>query len=186
MSHDSSIPGLAHVRPVLFACAVAAATLGALVGCASDPTKGYAFTAAHDDTIRTVAVPVFKNPTYIEGIEVDLTDAIIKEIQRSTPWRVAPEGAANSTLLGTIVDHRMRRLSIARDTGLGQEMLVELTVDFEFKDVRTGKTIVARKNFTASDTFVPTRPVGERLELGQYGAVQKLARDIVAELRSDW
>lgn len=155
-------------------------------GCASDPTKGYAFASAQDETIRTVAVPVFKNPTFSEGVEVDLTDAIIKEIQRATPWRVAPEGTANTTLVGTLADSRMRRLSIARGTGLAQELLVELTVDFEFKDVRTGKVLMSRKNFTASDTFVPTRPVGERLELGQHGAVQKLARDIVAELRSDW
>ncbi|MBY0312803.1 MAG: hypothetical protein K2W85_12100 [Phycisphaerales bacterium] len=169
----------------IIACA-SACVMSLAGGCASDPTKGYAFASAQDETVRTVAVPVFKNPTYSEGVEVDLTDAIIKEIQRSTPWRVAPEGTANTTLIGTLTDSRMRRLSIARGTGLAQELLVELTVDFEFKDVRTGKVLIARKNFTASDTFVPTRPVGERLELGQHGAVQKLARDIVAELRSDW
>lgn len=173
-------------RRVVAAMTTAGALLALIPGCASDPTKGYAFTSSQDETIRTVAVPVFKNPTYTEGIEVDLTDAIIKEIQRATPWRVVPEGTANSTLSGTLSDSRLRRISIARGSGLAQEMLVELTVDFEFKDVRTGKVLVSRKNFTASDTFVPTRPAGERLELGQHGAVQKLARDIVAELRSDW
>lgn len=155
-------------------------------GCAASPTEGYAFVSSHDDTIRTVAVPIFQNPTYSHGLEVQLTDAIIKEIQRSTPWRVAPEGTANATLTGTLTGSELRRLSQARGTGLGQEMSVRLTVDFEFKDVRTGKVLVSKKEFTASDTFIPANPAGERLEVGQHAAVQRLAKDIVNELRSNW
>jgi hypothetical protein len=67
-----------------------------------------------------------------------------------------------------------------------QELGVQLTVDFEWVDNRTGKTIVARRSFTAQSTFIPQRGVGERLETGKSAAVQRLARDIVAELRSAW
>lgn len=166
--------------------ALALFPLAGLTACASDPTQGYALTPSHDETVRTVAVPIFQNPTFARGVEIELTDAIIKEIQAHTPWRVAPEGTANTVLTGTLTDQRLRRLSTERNTGLVQEMDVELTVDFEWKDSRTGKVLIARKSFTASDTFVPTKGIGERLESGQEAAVQRLARDIVAELRSSW
>jgi hypothetical protein len=171
-------------------CLIGAAVVAAGVcvpGCASDPTRGYAFASSHDASIRTVAVPIFQNPTYTRGIEVELTDAIIKEIQAKTPWRVVPEGSgANSTLSGKLTDSRLHRLSTSPGTGYAQELAVELTVDFDFKDARTGKTIVSRRGFTASDEFVPASPANERIEKGEHGAVQRLARDIVAELRSNW
>ncbi len=166
------------------ACAAVCGTM--LSGCASDPTQGYSFTASHDDTIRTVAVPIFANPTYSHGLEVELTDAIIKEIQAKTPWRVTSGGAANTTLSGTLTDSRMKRLAIGRGTGYSQELAVELVVDFDWKDVRTGKTLVSRRNFVASESFVPATPANERIEAGQHAAVQRMARDIVAELRSNW
>jgi hypothetical protein len=168
---------------------VALALLSAVSACASDPTQGYAFTTSHDASIRTVAVPIFQNPTYSRGLEVELTDAIIKEIQAKTPWRVVPEGGAggaNTTLSGKLTDSKLHRLSTDPGTGFSQEIAVELVVDFDFKDARTGKTILSRRGFSATDEFVPASPANERLEKGQHGAVQRLARDIVAELRSSW
>lgn len=165
----------------------AAMSLLLLTGCAADPTQGYAFTSSHDATVRTVAVPIFANPTYAHGLEVELTDAIIKEIQAKTPWRVVPEGSgANTTLSGTLSDSRLRRLSTGPFTGMPQELSVELSVDFDWKDARTGKTIVSRRNFIASEAFVPASPANERLEKGQHAAIQRMAHDIVAEMRSSW
>jgi hypothetical protein len=129
---------------------------------------------------------MFQNPTYVRGLEVELTDAIVKEIQRSTPWRVTRDENANASLTGTLTDQKLRRLSTGRESGLVQEVMVQLTVDFDFKDRRTGKTLVSRKNFAAADTFIPATGVGERIEAGQHSAVERLARDIVAELRSSW
>lgn len=157
-----------------------------LTACSSDPRSGYAFESAHDATIRTVAVPIFQNPTYSRALEIELTDAIIKEIQRSTPWRVAREGEANATLAGTLSDSQLRRLSTNSGSGLVQEMEVTLTVDFEFKDNRTGKVLVGRKNFSASESFIPTVGIQERIEAGQHATIQRLAKDIVAEMRSAW
>lgn len=157
-----------------------------VLSCASDPTKGYVWSSTYAADIHSVHVPIFQNSTFSRGIEIELTDAIIKEIQSKTPWRVVPADAASTTLTGAITDSRLRSLSLGRDSGLVQEQAVELTVQFEFKDNRTGKVLVARRNFAASDAFVPAQGLNERLETGQHGAIAKLARDIVAELRSSW
>ena len=157
-----------------------------LVGCANHPSDGYAFDSTYDSSVRSVAVPVFENQTFATGVEVDLTEAIIKEIQRSTPMVVVGSGQADSELRGVIRSAQLRSLANDSTTGLTQTMSYKLTVDFEWTDARTGKPIVRRKSFASADVFVPSRPTGERLETGQHATTQRLARDLVSELRGTW
>lgn len=158
----------------------------ALAGCSSDPTRGYSFSSTFPSDVRSVSVPVFENQTFQTGLEADITDAIIKEIQRATPMRVVQSETADSKLTGVLRSAELRRLSLDRQTGLVQEMALDLTVDFEWTDLRTGKSIVARRNFSSADTFVPSRQTGERIDIARTGASQRLARDLVNELRSAW
>lgn len=162
--------------------------IGLVSACSSDPNQGYALGngSAFDREIRTVHVPVFANTTFAKGLEFELTDAVVKEIQRVTPWKVTSSGAADTQLEATITDAELQRLSTQRESGVTQEQAVKITVSFAFRDVRTGKTIVGRDKFEASDTFVPANPVRERLEVGENAAIQRMARDIVGELRSAW
>lgn len=160
-----------------------AATLGA---CASSPSDGYAFSSAYRQDIRTVAVPMFENSTFAHGLEAQLADALVKELHRSTPWRVAPREQAQTTLAGTITGADLRTLSRQSESGLVQELAVDLAVSFEWKENRTGTVLVARRNFRAAEPFTPGFGAGERLELGRRSAIDQMARDIVAELRSSW
>ncbi len=157
-----------------------------LGGCAVDPSRGYSFASTYDRNIRTIAVPIFQNETYSSGLEVRLTEAIIKEIQRSTPWRVVRNSNAATTLSGRLTHVDVFQLTRQRETGLVQEEAVKLTADFDWMDNRSGETLVSRRNFTALASFVPHRGVGEPIERGQDAAINALARDIVAQLQSDW
>lgn len=161
---------------------VAGACMGA--GCGS--SRPYRLESTHDAAVRTIAVPIFDNTTYSTGIEASLTEAIVKEIQRATPWRVVRSDQAATTLRGTVVGADLGQLSRQRDTGLSQEQSVRLRVDFAWVDNRTGQTLVERRSFASEASFVPFRGVGEPLEVGEHGAIRELARDIVAELRADW
>lgn len=161
-----------------------AAWLGA--GCASDPIRGYAFSSARPSGVRTVHVPIFRNDTYFRGLEIELTDAVVKEIQRSTPWRVVGRDEADTTLSGAITRAELRTLSIARETGLSQEVAVVLAVDFDWTDRRSGRALANRRDFRASEAFVPALGVGERLGVGEQATIDEMAKAIVAELRSQW
>ena len=167
-------------------CVLMAAMPLALVSCSADPAKGYSFASTYAEGVSTVSVNVFENQTFAVGLEREVTEAIIKEIQRSTPLLVVRDGTADSELVGIITDTEMRRLSVDSITGLSQELAVQITVDFDWKDRRTGRLLTSRRKFTATDTFVPSRPTGERLETGETRTVQRLAREVVAEMRSDW
>ena len=132
---------------------------------------------------------MFDNRDFQHGLEIELTEAIIKEIQRSTPWVVVQGqngGGADTTLTGVITQATLHNLTTSSTTGLVQEMAVEISVDFDWRDARTGKYLISRRDFRAMESFVPAPGSRERLELGQHAAVQELARSIVAELRSNW
>lgn len=169
---------------------VASAVLGAAFlwapGCASSPESGYAMKSPYRTDIRTVEVPIFRNDTFEPYLEEALTDAIIKEIHRVTPWRVTSDDGAQTVLTGAITDVQMRKLSTQDESGLTQELAVEIAVSFEWKRRSDATVLVARRNFRAADPFVPGNPVGEGREIGRRGAVDELARAIVAELRSSW
>lgn len=176
------------MRAVVHMALAIVATLWAalLPGCASDPTQGYSFESSFDRGVSAVHVPMFQNDTFAKGVEFEVTDAVVKEIQRMTPWRVTGEGAADAVLEGRITNATLRRLSQQRESGVVQEQAVSITVDFTLRDTRTGKTIVGRRNFQTTDVFVPVQPVGERLEVGENAVTQRLAKDLVNELRSNW
>jgi len=158
----------------------------ACASCASDPTKGYSTASTYDAGVRSISVPMFDNATFNVGQEAYLTEAIIKELRTSTPWIVTSVGNSETTLTGTITRSELVPYSRESEIGLVQEVGVRFEVSFEWVDNRTGKTLVARRNFSASESFVPSLPAGERLAVGEQAAIQELARDIVSELRSNW
>lgn len=169
----------------LIAMTMAAATLG-LAGCSSDPTKGYSTTSIYPTDIRTVAIPIFSSDSYTRDVEFELTDALIKEVEARTPYKVVPADRADTVILGQVRKIALDQLSKSRQTGLSEEVIVSVTIDFQWKDQRSGKPLIERKGFTGNALFVPSEPSSEPIELGQFAVVQQLAQDIVSEMQSDW
>jgi hypothetical protein len=81
---------------------------------------------------------------------------------------------------------RLRARSVARSTGLVQEQALEITVDFQWRDNRTGDVLASRRGVRVTETFVPALGASERIEVGENLAVQEAAREVVAALRSGW
>jgi hypothetical protein len=157
-----------------------------MAACSSDPTRGYSFASTYPAGVRSVSVPMFANSTIQTGVEAEVTGAVIKELQRSTPLRVTGEDGADSVLTGVVRDVQMRKLSLESTTGFVQHIAVQITVDFDWTDRRSGKLLASRRGLTGTDTFVPARPTGERLEVGEISAANRLAKDLAGELRASW
>lgn len=155
-----------------------------LGGCSS--VGGYGFESSFAEDVRTVSVPIFVNETSEPGLEIMLTEAVIKEIQSRTPWRVADDAVADTRLEGRIRAANFRRLSRTTGIGLSQEVAFELSVDFDWTRSGSGESLASRQSLEGLGTFVPTRGVDERLEIGQIGAMQATARRIVDEMRASW
>jgi lipopolysaccharide assembly LptE-like protein len=152
-------------------------------GCASSQ---YSLSNNYDDSIKTIAVPIFQNDTLERGLELQLAESLNKQIKSRTPWTLAKTGRADTTLVGVITSHSLGQLSRVPGAGLAQEQTVSITVRFEWRDNRTGDIIVARSRYTATSAFVPQRGINERIEHGQREAIEELATDIISELRQSW
>ena len=136
--------------------------------------------------LRTIAVPVFANSTPDRKIAPNITEALVKEIQTFTPWKVTGQGQADTILRGTVTRYQLVLLSKDPTTGLANEMMVKATVDFDWVDLRTGESIVNLSGFSASALFTPSRPLQQPIDLGRFQVAQTMAREIVDTLQADW
>ncbi len=188
MSHDSMQASAGHRAPrpsprqgrgvAMVVCCVVVGL--SLVGC------GYRTAETYPTAYATVSVPIFENRTFYKGIEFALAEALTKQITSRTPYRIASPGAADTILQGSIT--RIEQFSVARtgDSSLPEQMEMQVTVDFQWKDLRTGEDIIDRAGFTAVGRYIPTQPVGEAVQVAHFDAANSLAQDIVDQMRGDW
>lgn len=150
----------------------------------SPQAKGYKWQSLYRQDIQSVAVPIFTNKSYYRGLEFSLTKALINQIELRTGYKVVSRQHADTILEGEIVKVATGTLSDSPTTNLPQEQLVTLTVNFTWKDLRTGKILVQRRNFQQAAVFYPT--LGEASFVGSQQAVERMAADITTELQADW
>jgi outer membrane lipopolysaccharide assembly protein LptE/RlpB len=165
------------------------AALTALAGCgynnnSNSNSSGYQWKSVYRQDIRTVAVPIFKSTVYERGVEFSLSKALVQQIEANTPYKVVPRERADTILEGEIVTVDIHTLSNDRFSAIPQEQLLDITVDFTWKDLRTGKILVSRRGVEQTATFYPT--LGEGRATGTQAASERLALSIVQELQADW
>jgi hypothetical protein len=150
----------------------------ALVGC------GYSTAPLYRQSIKTVAVPIFVNKTYRREWEMRLTEALDKQIESRTPYKIADQKEADTILSGTIVDIQEDVLTRRTGFNLPRETQLTVIVDFVWKDTRSGRIIVERKKFNRSATEIPQ--IGERVDDAEQLAVERVAAAIVDQMQTDW
>lgn len=176
---------------IVFVCAVLAVTAAAVcTGCSNpDPTKGYTTISQYRPDIKTIAVPIFHRGTqeYRRDIEFRLTEAVVKQIEAETPYKVVDKSRADTLLTGTIQSVDSQVLSFNPDTGQAREIQLCVTVDFTWKDLRgEGKVLVERKKFRVTAEYIPHEPLREDFFLGSEDAFNKMALRIVEQLAAPW
>jgi hypothetical protein len=117
----------------------------AAVGCRG----GYKFlgydvgaAALYDPNIRTVYVPLFNNRAFqttpYRGFEIDVTQAVIREIGKTTTFRVTSDVAtADTELLGNVVSIQ-KGLQNRNQQNQIREQEVVVWVDVVWRDLRDG------------------------------------------------
>lgn len=175
-----------HIGAVSIFVAIAISQMLTIGGCASDGSSGYESGNLYSKKYRSVAIPIFKNSSADRSIPFQLEDALVKEVESTTPYKVTGEGRADTVLRGTVSGFELRMLSQSIATGLTEEMAVKVTVDYEWIDMKTGKPIVSRSGFQSSAVFVASFPNNQPIDLGRFAVTQALARDIVASLQGNW
>lgn len=146
--------------------------------------SSYKWASLYREDISTVSVPIFTNRDFRRGVEFGLTSAIVKQMEAHTPYRVASRDRADTILEGEIVSVDLSTLSRDVRTNVPQEQLYVMTVNFRWKDLRSGRILLERRNFQQTAPFYDT--LGEGEFVGKQSAVERLALAIVQEMQADW
>ena len=160
-----------------------------LAGCGysqpgSDPAGGYQWRSLYREDVKTVAIPIFANRDFRRGVEFSLTKALVGQLEAHSPYKVVPRERADTVIEGEIVSIDVQTISNEPDIAIPQEQLYAVTVNFVWKDLRSGRILVERRNFQQTTPFYPT--LGEGQFVGSQQAVERLALGIVQELQADW
>jgi len=145
---------------------------------------GYQWNSLYREDVQTVAVPVFRNNDFRRGIELRLTEAVIKQIEMRAPYKVVPRERADTILEGEITSVSLGTISRDYWTNLPREQQLVITMDFTWKDLRTGRILMQRRNFQQQVVFYPS--LGEGEYAGSQEAIERCALAIVQEMQADW
>ncbi len=133
--------------------------------------------------VRTVHVAMFDNETFRRGLEVELTDAICKELRRRTRLGLVDRDRAQSLLTGRIV--RVREAVAARDSaGDILKKDVRVYVDFEWRDLRSGAIRARGDGVSSSGRQISIR--GQTVATATTEAINDAAQAIVDLFEGNW
>jgi len=172
----------AFIRPFSDGTRLALAVMVlALAGC------GYSSQELYPTEYTTVAIPHFENRSDYAGVEFELREALIKETEQRTPYKVvATVGAAQTVLEVVVTDVQSDLVSRTETGGVSQELELSVTIDYAWRDLRTGEIIRGwYRGFTTTGQYVPLRQAGEFYQTAQHRAVQRMAQEVVDSMRGD-
>ena len=162
--------------------------LVSLIGC-----QGYKLGSLdlYRPDIRTVYVPMIQSDSYRKGLGEQLTEAVVKEIEAKTPYKVIGRENADTILEVRLVDER--KWVIAEDAyDQARDVSTELKVQVSWID-RQGQQLMQRSTtelpnasleIVESSGFVAEG--GQSLVSAHQDAIQKLAKQIVAQMELPW
>jgi len=141
--------------------------------------------------IRTVAVPIFTSNSYRRGLEFQLTEAVQKQIQLRTPFRLEKEEYAETILTGKIINLRKKKLGENRFDD-PRQLETTLIVKVSWEDVQTGKILAQQDidlepemiRLMTESSFAPE--VGQSLATSQQEAIDRMARRIIDMMETPW
>ena len=146
---------------------------------------GYTTRPLFRDDVRTVAVPIFRTgrTLFRRGLEMQLTEAVIKQIETRTPYKVVPRERADTVLEGTVLALGERVLT-ETPRNAPREVEVTVTVSVLWRDLRTGKVLREARRLSENATFVVD--VGETEAQATADSFDDLVERIVELMESDF
>lgn len=140
--------------------------------------------------IRTVHVPVFRSVSFRPGLGERLTEAVIREIQTSTNLRLADESTADTVLVGHIADDQKRVLAENRfDDVRSYERAISVSLVWNDRQGNAiGQPVQIRPliEFAAGTAASAIPEAGQSMATTEQALLDRLARDIVAQLHAPW
>jgi hypothetical protein len=143
------------------------------------------------NNVRTIHVPIIKSDSFRPELGVMLTEAVQKEIERRTPYKLSNAETADSTLTCRLTADSKRVVS---ETNTDEPRLVQsvITVELSWLDRRRLPLIETRFlppgettfYFAENVDFVPE--AGQSISTANLRAIERLANHIVDQMEMRW
>lgn len=141
--------------------------------------------------IYSVNVPVFESESLRRFVGERLTEAVVKEIELKTPYKVTQGINADSVLYGRILEDNKFIITENANDEL-RDIEVELLAEFTWRDrngqILTGPQVIrlpeALQEVGQVVNFVPEG--GQSMATAQLDATQRMAEQIVASMERPW
>ena len=143
------------------------------------------------NNIRTVHVPIIKSDSFRPELGVMLTEAVQKEIEKRTPYKLTDQATADSILECRLTSDSKRVVS---ETNTDEPRVITsvMTVELSWND-RRGIPLIATRFLPTGETtfyfaenvdFVPE--AGQSIATAQLRSVERLANHIVDQMELRW
>ncbi|MEX0978119.1 MAG: LptE family protein [Pirellulales bacterium] len=160
----------------------------ALTGCAA-----YRFGAAslYPPDIQTVYVPVFESDSFRRNLAEFLTEAIVKEIELKTPYKVVGTAQADSVLTGKITTDT-KRVIIEDKYDYPRETQLNMSVEVRWVN-RRGHLMnqpaaipLPQELVVLSGDGALVPEFGQSVATAQLQSIQSVAQQIVSLMEMPW
>jgi len=159
-----------------------------LAGCAAYHVGNQSL---YPSEIHTVYVPMFQSVSFRRHMGERLTEAVMKEIENRTPYKVVADPQADSVLSGRIVEEGKQVLvnSLKNDPSeLQARVRVEVSwIDRKGRMLRDGAPVALPCDIIdveGAGNFVPE--AGQSVASAQQQAIQRVAEQIVSIMEKPW
>ncbi|MGE4285283.1 MAG: LPS assembly lipoprotein LptE [Phycisphaerae bacterium] len=157
-------------------------TLFVFGGCA-----GYTSGFPYPEEVKTVYVEMFDSQSFRRGLEYDLTDALCKQIEVQTPYKIVSERAiADSVIYGRIEQVNELVLGTDTETGYAIQNEVNVSLTYSWKNLITGRMYANDMSITASAPYAMGSADSQTRDYAGTVAVNKAAEKIVESMQIDW
>lgn len=137
------------------------------------------------NSVHTISIPTFINQTQTYRIETVLTNAVVREFNTRTKYRVLNEAApdADATLTGTVVSTELAPVTYDSQTGRASTALVTVTMKVVLKG-RDGQAIYENSRYVFREQYQVSRELSSFFE-EETTAVERLSNDFARSLVSN-
>ena len=156
------------------------------------PACGYTRKTTLPREIKTIHVDTLQNKmslahiyAYEPGLEIKITNAIIRRLHRDGNLKVVPRAKSDVILEGDLTGLEQEGL---RFTGLEriEEYRLYVVVVLRLKDAKTNQILWEEPNFSGDASYFVTGPRAVSRAEAVEQAIERLARNIVDRLVEDW
>lgn len=134
--------------------------------------------------LHTIHIPVFESESFRPFLGERLTEAVIREVETRTPYKVVPLARAESILSGSIESDRKRVVIESRNDD-ARSLQYGLVVNAQWVD-RYGQTLMLNPSIRIEQQkeFVPEG--GQSITTAQQKIINRIAREIVSQMELPW